>query len=104
MAINLAGKTKIKRLVPLIARAQFFYLQQHRPHAYHGGTGHPSFCHIRPRPTPRTRPYRIHAQRRQHPHTIIQQQLEAIPVADRHPVKTGHMQDITAVKNQTGNY
>ena len=92
MAINLAGKTGLKELVALIARARFFISNDTGPMHIAAALGIPVFAIFGPANPIRTGPYGTI-------HTIIQEQLDCIPCYRQKPCKHWTcMQDITVEK------
>jgi ADP-heptose:LPS heptosyltransferase len=89
MAINLAGKTGLKELVALIARARFFISNDTGPMHIAAALGIPVFAIFGPANPVRTGPYGPI-------HTIIQSQLHCIPCYRQKPCKHwACMNDIT---------
>ena len=89
MAINLAGKTGLKELVALIARAHFFISNDTGPMHIAAALGIPVFAIFGPANPVRTGPYGTI-------HTIIQEQLDCSPCYRQKPCKHWTcMQDIT---------
>jgi lipopolysaccharide heptosyltransferase I len=78
MAINLAGKTGLKELVALIARARFFISNDTGPMHIAAALGIPVFAIFGPANPIRTGPYGTI-------HTVIQEQLGCIPCYRRKP-------------------
>ena len=92
MAINLAGKTGLKELVALIARARFFISNDTGPMHIAAALGIPVFAIFGPANPIRTGPYGTI-------HTIIQQQLDCTPCYRQKPCKNWTcMKDITVEK------
>jgi lipopolysaccharide heptosyltransferase I len=92
MTINLAGKTGLKELVALIARAQFFISNDTGPMHIAAALGVPVFAIFGPANPIRTGPYGSI-------HTIIQERLDCAPCYRRKPC--GHwtcMNNITVEK------
>ena len=92
MAINLAGKTGLKELVALIARARFFISNDTGPMHIAASLGIPVFAIFGPANPIRTGPYGTI-------HTVIQEQLDCIPCYRQKPCKNWTcMKDITVEK------
>jgi heptosyltransferase I len=89
MAINMAGKTGLKELVALIARARFFISNDTGPMHIAAALGVPVFAIFGPANPVRTGPYGAI-------HTIIQTQMDCIPCYRRKPCEHWKcMKDIT---------
>ncbi len=91
-AFNMAGKTGLKELVALIAKARFFISNDTGPMHIAAALGIPVFAIFGPANPIRTGPYGAI-------HTIIQTQLDCIPCYRRKPCEHWKcMQDITVEK------
>ena len=92
MAINLAGKTGLKELVALIARARFLISNDTGPMHIAAALGVPVFAIFGPANPVRTGPYGSI-------HTVIQEPLDCIPCYRQQPCTHWTcMQDITVEK------
>ncbi|MFH2122623.1 MAG: glycosyltransferase family 9 protein [Pseudomonadota bacterium] len=92
MAINLAGRTGLKELVALIARAEFFISNDTGPMHIAAALGIPAVAIFGPANPVRTGPYGII-------HTVIQEQLDCSPCYRRTPCNDWKcMENISAEK------